>query len=86
MFTGCETEKQRSNRRISNANAPGTRAQQTRQKNKDYEKYKTNETKYNPEAEWDRKTGNTTGFPFIVPKPASSAVRDDGSFLIAAYM
>ena len=52
MFTGCETEKQRSNRRISNANAPGTRAQQTRQKNKDYEKYKTNETKYNPEADY----------------------------------
>ena len=34
---------------------------------------------------WDRKTENETGFPFIVLKPASSAVGSDGSFLFAAY-
>ena len=31
------------------------------------------------------KTENETGFPFIVLKPASSAVGFDGSFVIAAY-
>ena len=31
------------------------------------------------------KTENKTGFPFIVLKPASSAVGSDGSFLFTAY-
>ena len=34
---------------------------------------------------WDRKTEDKTGFPFIVLKPASSAVGSDGSFLFPAY-
>ena len=33
----------------------------------------------------DRKTENKIGFPFIVLKPASSAVGSDGSFPVAAY-
>ena len=34
---------------------------------------------------WDRKTEKQAGFPFMVLKPASSAVGSDGTFLFADY-
>ena len=34
---------------------------------------------------WDRKTESKTEIPFIVQKPVSSAVGNDGSFLFTAY-